>query len=102
MRPSVGLLRFMAALISVFCAHFLGRNAARRQSVLRWALRYVLAVAALSYFGIDALAIGALVLGAALFALGWWLERRPKPQEDLTKTIFGGEDEDTNDQRPPV
>jgi hypothetical protein len=40
--------------------------------------------------GLDNISIVILTLAAAALVVGVWDEQRPKPQEDLTKEIFGG------------
>ena len=93
MRPPIELLRFMAAAIGLVSAHMLGRDIARRRPVIRWALRFVLSVAALCYLRVDWLAMVVVIAALGLLALGWWLETHRKPDEDLTKAIFGEKDD---------
>src|SRR5579872_2887839 len=96
MPVSLEFLRGLVGGISIFFAHFLGRSVAltvkgqgRRRPLFTWAIRYALSIGAACYHGIDRLAIGVIIAGAILFALGYWDEWRPKHQEDLTRTMFG-------------
>ena len=95
MPASLELLRIVVGGLSVLFAHMLGRSIglsskgrARRRPLITWALRYALSASAVCYFGIDRFAVIVIVLGALLFAVGWWDEWRPKHQEDLTRQMF--------------
>ncbi len=98
---SLEVLRLVMGGLSAVFAHLFGRSVGlfskgreRRRPLITWALRFTLTAAAVSYFGIDRLAIIVLVLDILLFALGWWDEWRPKHQEDLTRQMFPDDDND--------
>ena len=89
-------LRGILGILCVFFAHMLGRSAAAvragRQKNTRlyaWAVRTTVCGAALLLrHPVDAVVIGVYALAAAVLALGYWAEQRPKEQEDLTEQIF--------------
>ena len=90
-------LRGVLGLLCVFFAHFLGRSIVRvRRGLQRprnlygWLIRAVITGGAVFWRrGLDGISIAAMTLAAASLVLGIWEEQRPKPQEDLTKQIFG-------------
>jgi hypothetical protein len=95
MPVSLELMRILVGGLSVFFAHFLGRTVVqvsqgkkRRRPLYTWALRFVLSLVAVSYWGVDRVALIVIVLDLAAFAAGWWDEWRPKHEEDLTRTMF--------------
>lgn len=95
------VLRIVLGLMCVAFAHLLGRSLARRGRAVRrglgpasWALRTLLAAAAITWrAGIDGLATTVYVVAAVAGGAGFYLERRPpKPPEDLTKKMFPDSD----------
>ena len=54
-----------------------------------WLIRTLVCGGALLFrHEVDAVVVGVYVLAGAAFGAGWWLETRPKVQEDLTHEIF--------------
>jgi hypothetical protein len=95
MPVSLEFLRGLLGGLSIFFAHFFGRAVVkvskgkeRRRALYTWAIRLILTIGAICYRAIDRLAIIVLMLDIVAFGLGWWDERRPKRDEDLTRTIF--------------
>lgn len=93
----VDVLRVVLGLLCLFFAHFLGRaivrmrRGQRARSMYGWLLRTVITAGAVLWRrGLDNISIVILTLAAAALVVGVWDEQRPKPQEDLTKEIFGG------------
>ncbi len=89
-------LRGVLGLLCVFFAHMAGRSAAavalgrqKRSRLYAWLIRTTVCAAAMLFRqSLDAIAIGVYVLACAAAGLGWWLERRPRQDEDLTNEIF--------------
>src|SRR5689334_366078 len=98
---SMELLRGVLGVLCLFFAFQFGRGAARayerrpRPGYRGWMIRLVLCMVAVAFRrGLDLLTVVTLVFSAAALAAGAWLEMRPKPpQEDLTRTMFGGKEE---------
>ncbi len=95
-RIPLELLRGILLLLCLFFACQFGRavvrsrRGARGARALGWGIRTALTAAALAWrHALDVTVIGAWVLAAGAFALGVWMETRPRtPPEDLTKEIF--------------
>jgi hypothetical protein len=97
MPASLHFVRVLIGLICIFCAHFLGRSAARtynRKSkdpqLMRWVLRTLVAAAGVMWHGgLDTLTLSLLIPAAVVAAIGWYVEQRPrKEEEDLSDEIF--------------
>ncbi len=95
-RIPLELLRGILLLLCLFFAYSFGRAVVRVRRGERgaraygWGIRTAVTAAALAWrHALDLTVIGAWVLGGAAFALGVWVETRPRtPQEDLTRQIF--------------
>jgi len=93
----LNVLRGVLGLLCLFFAHFLGRSIVRVQrgrsrarNLYGWLVRTIItALAVLWKGGLDTLAIVIFTLAAAVLVVGYWLEQRPKQEEDLTREIFG-------------
>ena len=99
MPVSIEFMRGVLGALSLFFAHFLGRAAVnfsrglqRKRSFYSWLLRYVVTVAAVCWRGVDRMAIIFLALSVVSLGVGVWDERRPKKDEDLSRTIFPPEE----------
>ena len=99
MPVSIEFLRGVLGALSLFFAHFLGRAAAnfarglqRKRRFYSWLLRYVVTVAAVCWRGVDRMAIIFLALSVVSLGIGVWDERRPKKDEDLSRTMFPPEE----------
>ena len=96
MAVPVEFLRGVLGLLCIFFAHVAGRTSAavyggrgRRSRAYSWHIRMVVCGGALLFrHEIDAVVIAVYVLAAAAYGAGWWLESRPKKEEDLTREIF--------------
>ncbi len=97
MPVSTQFLRLFLAVICVFCAHFLGRAAARRivlhsrePHLLRWSLRTLATAAGAMWHGPhDPLSLAMGGLAAVSAAAGFYVEQKPKKiEEDLTDVMF--------------
>jgi hypothetical protein len=65
----------------------LGRQKPSR--MYAWLIRMTVCAGAMLFRqSLDAVAIGVYVLAGAAAGLGWWLERRPRQQEDLSRELF--------------
>lgn len=93
-------LRGVLGLIGIGCAFMLGRSAGAvrqgRQKPSRlygWTIRTFLCLGALMIrHEIDLAAIASWSLAAVAFGIGLWDASREKKQEDLTHTIFPGDE----------
>ena len=92
------ILRVLLGLLCLMFAHFLGRSLVRARrgrgarSVYGWLIRTVITAGAIVWRrGLDGISIAVFTLAAASLVIGIWDEQRPRPQEDLTKEIFGGQ-----------
>lgn len=66
------------------------RGLQRSRNFYGWLIRSLITAGAITWRrGFDRITIAAFVLAAGAMAIGIWDEQRPKPQEDLTKQIFG-------------
>jgi hypothetical protein len=92
----IEFLRGVLGLLCIFFAHVAGRTSAavyagrqRRSRLYSWNLRMAVCGAALLFrHEVDGVVIGVYLLAAVAFAGGWWLESKPKQEEDLTREIF--------------
>ena len=91
------VLRVVLGPLCLFFAHLLGRSIVRvkrgqnARSLYGWLVRTAIALGAVLWHrGLDGISIAVFTLSAASLVLGVWMEQRPKPQEDLTREIFGG------------
>ena len=92
----IGLLRVLLALIGIGAAFMAGQTmAAVRQGLIKagrhyaWMVRAIVCLAALAFrHPLDAIMIGAWVLSAAAFAIGWHQATHRTPPEDLTGELF--------------
>jgi len=89
-------VRVLLGLLGLFFAHFLGRSivrvrrGGRARSLYGWLIRTAITVGAILWRrGLDGISIGALTLAAVALVVGAWDEQRPKPEEDLTREMFG-------------
>ncbi len=90
----IQLLRVLLGVLAVFFAYALGRTITRlrraRQpyaKALTWALRTTVCLFGVLWNrGLDATSVTFLILSAAVFALGSYLERRP-PRADETHIV---------------
>ena len=92
----LNVLRCFLGLLCLFFAHFLGRSIVRVQhgqrgrSLAGWLIRTLIAAGAILWHrGLDTITIVFYTLSAMSLVIGAWDEQRPKPQDDLTKEIFG-------------
>ena len=93
-------LRCVLGLIGIGCAYMAARAvvAARKgwqkqSKTTGWLIRTVLCLAGVIFrHPVDTLDIAVWILIAAAAAAGGWITARPKPQEDLTHTIFPDEE----------
>jgi len=93
-------LRGVLGLIGIGCAYMMGRSlvAVRKgwqkpSRIYGWIIRSFLCLAALTIrHAIDTAAIAIWALAAAAFAAAVWDASREKKQEDLSKTIFPGDE----------
>lgn len=89
-------LRGVLGLLCVFFAHMAGRSAAAvglgRQKPSRlygWLIRTTLCAGAMLFRqSLDAVAIAVYALACVAAGLGWWMERRPRQEEDLSRELF--------------
>jgi hypothetical protein len=92
-------LRAVLGLIGIGCAAMAARALVgvregwqKRSKPTGWLIRTGLCLAGVMFrHPVDALDIGVWVLMAAAAAVAGWIAARPKPEEDLTRTIFPGE-----------
>jgi hypothetical protein len=96
MQVPLYFLRGFLGLLCIFFAHFLGRSVAGRSrfriptsKVLTWFLRAgVTGLAVTWHAGFDWLTLTVLALATLSAVLGFYVEWRPKRQEDLSKVMF--------------
>ena len=92
-------LRGVLGLIGIGCAFMLGRAAGavrkgwqKPTRLYGWIIRTFLCLAALTIrHEIDTAAIASWSLAAVAFGIALWDASRVKKQEDLTRTIFPGD-----------
>ena len=100
MPPSLEFLRGVLGFIGIACAYMLGRTAAQvRKGQLKptrlyaWLIRTGLCLGAIVIrHAIDTAALAIWSLSAVAFAAALWDASREKKQEDLTHTIFPGDE----------
>ncbi len=100
MLVSMEFLRGVLGLIGVGCAFMLGRSLAavrkgwqKKSRIYGWAIRTVACMVALTVrHPIGAAEIAVWSIAAGLLAIGYWTTWRRKPEEDLTKKIFDGQE----------
>lgn len=91
------LLRLTLLVLAVFFCFFLGRNGARLHRskqpytrALTWTLRAVVALGGILWIGgFDAIGIAAVLLSAAAFFAGIYVETHPPKAEEIH--LFGDE-----------
>jgi len=98
MMPNVPIdfIRGVLAFLCLFFGHMGGRSAAAvakgRQKPVRlftWVLRMLVCSWGLTIrHPIDNLVLGVWALELLVFAIGYWMVARAKPQEDLTRELF--------------
>lgn len=93
---SFALLRGIVGLLCVLFAYFLGRTVHRRlwrgdrkAPLATWILRTIVTAAAVVWrSGFDGLSWTVLVAAAISGGLGFYLEWRPRHDEDISKQMF--------------
>lgn len=91
----IELLRFLLGVIGLGAAFMAGRTmAAVRKGRVKpgrqfaWIVRAGLCLGALAFRQrLDSFLLGAWVLAAVAFAVGWWQAAHQKPPEDLSQDI---------------
>ncbi len=109
MQVPIEFLRGVLGLLCIFFAHVAGRTSAavsagrqKRSRVYSWNIRMIVCGGALLFrHEVDGVVIGVYALAAAAFAAGWWLETRPKEEDDLTHEIFGEDAGDAGENTKP-
>lgn len=100
MPVSFEFMRGIAGFIGIGCAYMMGRSLALfrqgKQKLSRlygWIFRTALCMIAVALRNrLDAADIVIWTLAAIAFALALWNHSRPKIEEDLTRTMFPGDD----------
>lgn len=90
------MVRLLLAGLCLLFTHALGRSVFRlrrgrekQQKTLTWALRTTVTLLGVAWpGGFDALTLALVVLGAGSFALGWYLEGRPRSEDHLEDVMF--------------
>jgi hypothetical protein len=92
----IEFLRGVLGLLCLFFAHLAGRTAwavrtgrAKTSRLYAWIIRTTVCAGALLFrHSVDGVAIAVFALAAVAAGAGWWVESRPKKEEDLTREIF--------------